>query len=63
MRRDSAAVRELCRQAGCTEIREADDPAERAVIWAGRKSAFAAVGRISPAYLVQDGVVPRTALG
>ena len=63
VRRDSAAVRELCQQAGCSEIREADDPAERAAIWAGRKSAFAAVGRISPAYLVQDGVVPRTALG
>jgi glycolate oxidase len=40
----------------------AADPAERAVIWAGRKSAFAAVGRISTAYIVQDGVVPRTAL-
>jgi glycolate oxidase len=46
-----------------TEIRAADDPAERAAIWAGRKSAFAAVGRISPAYIVQDGVVPRTSLG
>ena len=33
------------------------------VIWAGRKSAFAAVGRISPAFIVQDGVVPRTSLG
>ena len=48
---------------GATEIRAADDPAERAVIWAGRKSAFAAVGRISPAFIVQDGVVPRTSLG
>ena len=48
---------------GATEIRAADDPAERAGIWAGRKSAFAAVGRISPAYIVQDGVVPRTSLG
>ncbi len=36
---------------------------QRAGIWAGRKSAFAAVGRLSPAYIVQDGVVPRTALG
>jgi glycolate oxidase len=33
------------------------------LIWAGRKSAFAAVGRISPSYIVQDGVVPRTSLG
>src|ERR1035438_4860652 len=48
--------------AGCGEIREAADPAERAVIWAGRKSAFAAVGRICTAYIVQDGVVPRPSL-
>ena len=38
------------------------DDAERALIWKGRKAAFAAVGRISPDYIVQDGVVPRTAL-
>ena len=37
--------------------------AERAVIWKGRKSAFSAVGRLSPDYIVQDGVVPRTKLG
>jgi glycolate dehydrogenase FAD-linked subunit len=61
--RDAAAVRELCGRAGATELRQADDPAERAAIWAGRKSAFAAVGRISPAYIVQDGVVPRSSLG
>ena len=47
---------------GAFEIRAAKDAAERAAIWTGRKSAFAAVGRISPAYIVQDGVVPRTAL-
>src|SRR5207253_6698439 len=35
---------------------------ERAVVWKGRKAAFAAVGRISPNYIVQDGVIPRTAL-
>jgi glycolate oxidase len=58
-----ATVRAICEAAGATEIRAADDPAERAVIWAGRKSAFAAVGRISPAFIVQDGVVPRTSLG
>ncbi len=60
--RETAAVRALCEQAGAYEIRAAADPAERAAIWTGRKSAFAAVGRISPAYIVQDGVVPRTAL-
>ena len=63
VRRDRAAVRTLCQEAGSTEIREAGDAAERAAIWVGRKSAFAAVGRICPAYIVQDGVVPRTALG
>jgi glycolate oxidase len=60
---EMSTVRSLCEAAGATEIRTADDPAERAGIWAGRKSAFAAVGRISPAYIVQDGVVPRTSLG
>ncbi|HEY8471794.1 MAG TPA: FAD-linked oxidase C-terminal domain-containing protein [Natronosporangium sp.] len=59
---ESAEVERLARQAGAFEIRVAADAAERAAIWTGRKSAFAAVGRISPAYLVQDGVVPRTAL-
>ncbi|TDQ52084.1 FAD-binding oxidoreductase [Actinorugispora endophytica] len=57
------AVTALCRAAGAFAVRAADDPAERARIWKGRRSAFAAVGRISPAYIVQDGVVPRTALG
>jgi len=58
-----ATVLSLCEKAGAREIRSADDPVQRAGIWAGRKSAFAAVGRLSPAYIVQDGVVPRTALG
>jgi glycolate oxidase len=44
------------------ETRIARDAAERALMWKGRKSAFAAVGRISPAYYVQDGVIPRTRL-
>ena len=57
-----AQVRELCEQAGAFEIRIAADDAERALFWKGRKSAFAAVGRISPDYIVQDGVIPRTAL-
>jgi glycolate oxidase len=58
----TTAVRAICTAEGAYEIREAQDAAERAAIWTGRKSAFAAVGRISPAYIVQDGVVPRTAL-
>jgi glycolate oxidase len=59
---ETAAVRQITKDAGAFEIREAADPVERALIWRGRKAAFAAMGRISPAYIVQDGVVPRTAL-
>ena len=55
-------VTELCEAHGAFEIRIAADDAERALFWKGRKSAFAAVGRISPDYIVQDGVIPRTAL-
>ncbi|ADD44640.1 FAD-binding oxidoreductase [Stackebrandtia nassauensis] len=44
------------------DIRVAADDTERAAIWKGRKSAFAAIGHTSPSYIVQDGVVPRTAL-
>ena len=57
-----AQVERLCRDNGAFEIRIAADDAERALFWKGRKSAFAAVGRISPDYIVQDGVIPRTAL-
>ncbi len=53
---------EHCEERGAFEVRVAADDAERARIWKGRKSAFAAVGRISPDYIVQDGVIPRTAL-
>jgi glycolate oxidase len=52
----------LCDANGAFELRIAADDAERALFWKGRKSAFAAVGRISPDYIVQDGVIPRTAL-
>jgi glycolate oxidase len=55
-------VERLCRENGAFELRLATDPVDRALIWKGRKSAFAAVGRISPDYIVQDGVIPRTAL-
>ncbi|MBO0850212.1 MAG: FAD-binding oxidoreductase, partial [Pseudonocardia sp.] len=55
-------VREICERHGCTRLHIAGDAEERAAIWRGRKSAFAAVGRISPDYFVQDGVVPRTRL-
>jgi glycolate oxidase len=48
---------------GAYEIRVAQDDADRLRIWKGRKSAFSAVGRLSPDYIVNDGVVPRGKLG
>ena len=59
---DLAAVRQMCEANGAFEIRVAADGAERELLWKGRKSAFAAMGRISASYYVQDGVVPRTKL-
>jgi glycolate oxidase len=59
---DAAAVERICADCGSFELRVARDAAERALLWAGRKGAFPAVGRISPDYYVQDGVVPRTRL-
>jgi glycolate oxidase len=59
---DVAAVDGVCRSAGAFEIRTAHDADERALLWMGRKGAFAAMGRVSPDYYVQDGVVPRTKL-
>jgi glycolate oxidase len=52
----------ISRKNGAWEIRVAQTETERAVVWKGRKAAFAAMGRISPNYIVQDGVIPRTAL-
>ena len=57
-----AHVDDICRQNGAWEIRVAQSEAERALVWKGRKAAFAAMGRISPNYIVQDGVIPRTSL-
>jgi glycolate oxidase len=56
-------VQEICRANQARHIRIAHDDNERARIWKGRKAAFAAMGRISPDYFVQDGVIPRTKLG
>ena len=53
----------ILRESGSHEIRPARTEAERQLIWKGRKSAFSAVGRLSPDFIVQDGVVPRTRLG
>ncbi len=52
----------LCSGAGARDVRIAQSEAERDLIWRTRKAAFASMGRIAPAYYVQDGVIPRTRL-
>jgi glycolate oxidase len=59
---DLARVEAICRETGAVEIRIAAEAGDRAAVWRGRKAAFAAMGRVSPDYYVQDGVVPRTRL-
>lgn len=59
---EAARVIEACRENGAREVRVARDEAERALLWKGRKAAFGAYGRVSPAYFVMDGVIPRTRL-
>jgi glycolate oxidase len=57
-----AQIEQICRECGAWQVRSAQSEAERLAVWKGRKAAFAAMGRISPNYIVQDGVIPRTAL-
>jgi glycolate oxidase len=57
-----AIVVQTCTRHGATTIEVAQSDEQRARIWRGRKAAFAAMGRVSPNYYVQDGVVPRTRL-
>ncbi len=56
----AARAIEIARAAGALEVSVPRDEAERQLMWKGRKSAFAAVGRISPNYMVEDGVIPRS---
>jgi glycolate oxidase len=53
-------VRQACEGCNTREFRVAKTAGERDLLWKGRKNAFGAVGRVSPSYYVQDGVVPRT---
>jgi glycolate oxidase len=53
-------IREACLSCSAREFRVARSAEERDLLWKGRKNAFGAVGRVSPFYYVQDGVVPRT---
>src|SRR6266542_356369 len=62
MEAQAERVIEACRDSGAREVRVARDEAERQLLWKGRKSAFGAYGRVSPAYMVMDGVIPRTKL-
>ena len=55
-------VKAICARTGATTVEVAENEQHRARIWKGRKAAFAAMGRVSPNYYVQDGVVPRTRL-
>lgn len=57
------ALMQVIQQTGSYEIRVASNDRERETIWKGRKGAFSSVGRLSPNYVVQDGVVPRSHLG
>ncbi len=59
---EMAEIRRLLSESGATEIRVSKDEAQRLLLWSGRKSAFPAVGRISPDYYCIDGTIPRSAL-
>jgi glycolate oxidase len=58
----SETVERILRENEASNLRLADDPDERELLWAGRKGAIGALGRIQPNYYLHDGVVPRTRL-
>ena len=62
VREQFAEVEAICHRAGATTVEVAQTEEHRARIWKGRKGAFASMGRVTPNYYVQDGVVPRTKL-
>jgi glycolate oxidase len=55
-------IEAVCLENHARAVRRAKDAQERDLLWKGRKNAFGALGRISPAFYVQDGVIPRTRL-
>lgn len=59
---EAARIVELCEQSKAREVRRAATAEERQLLWKCRKQAFGAIGRLSPSYCTQDGVVPRTRL-
>lgn len=60
--REAAAIEKICQEKGAREVRRASTDQERQLLWKCRKQAFGAIGRLSPSYCTQDGVVPRTRL-
>jgi glycolate oxidase len=59
---ESDQIEAVCRENHARDVRRAKSNEERELLWRGRKNAFGAIGRISPSYYVQDGVIPRTRL-
>jgi len=59
---ETEQVKQICLDQGARSVQIARDQTERLKIWAGRKSAFGAMGRISPDLMVQDAVIPRSKL-
>ena len=59
---EAERIVEICTAAGAREVRRANSEEQRALLWKCRKQAFGAIGRLSPSYCTQDGVVPRTRL-
>jgi len=59
---EADAIHKICKAAGAREVQAANSPEERQLLWKSRKQAFGAIGRLSPSYCTQDGVVPRTKL-
>jgi glycolate oxidase len=55
-------IEAVCQEYKAREVRRARSAEERDLLWKGRKTVFGAIGRISPSYYVQDGVIPRTRL-
>src|SRR5207247_3048860 len=59
---DAGRVAEILRYHGARSVHAATDQNERRKLWAARKGAFGAVGRLSPDIMIQDAVVPRSRL-
>ena len=59
---EAETITRLCKETGAREVRLSQTEEERALLWKCRKQAFGAIGRLSPSYCTQDGVVPRTKL-